>query len=157
MIYTPLVQKAIKFAYRAHHGQTDQSGIPYIFHPFAVAEMVCASSPQELFVCAALLHDVLEDTRITIEELQKEFPKEVAEAVMLLTHQPGEDYYEYVGRLKDHPMAKLVKLMDLKHNMDMSRLDGCSGISDGQKARWEQKYKKALEILGEEEKYVQGT
>mgnify|MGYP002225017817 CR=1 FL=1 len=69
MIYTALTKKAMKVAYEAHHGQTDRSGTPYIFHPFYVAEQM----DDELSVCTALLHDVIEDTEITFEDLTGEF------------------------------------------------------------------------------------
>ena len=70
MIYTPLTNKAMRLAYAAHQGQTDQAGLPYIFHPFHLAEQM----EDEISVCAALLHDVVEDTPITLEELEQEFP-----------------------------------------------------------------------------------
>ena len=73
MIYTALTKKAMKVAYEAHHGQTDRSGVPYIFHPFHVAEQM----DDELSVCAALLHDGVEDTEITFEDLEKDFPDAV--------------------------------------------------------------------------------
>ena len=149
MIYTPLVQKAMKLSYAVHHGQTDRSGVPYIFHPFHVAEAVCAVMPEEIPVCAALLHDVLEDTDVTLEQLEKEFPKEVAEAVSLLTHGEKEDYFDYIRRLRGNPIAVQVKLMDLSHNMDQSRLDGCNSVTDEQKRMWEEKYKKAAALLRE--------
>lgn len=147
MIYTPLVQKAMKTAYEAHHGQSDQSGVPYIFHPFYVAEILCRVMPEETPVCAALLHDVVEDTDLTLEELAKEFPKEVVKIVALLTHTPGEDYFAYIQKLKNDPIARKIKIMDLHHNMDESRLNGCTGVTDNQKKWWRIKYKKALDIL----------
>lgn len=95
MIYTPLTIKAMKLAYKAHEGQYDQSGVPYIFHPVHVAEQM----DDEITTCIALLHDVLEDTSVTASELEQEFPREVTCAVLLLTHDPSEDYAEYVKRL----------------------------------------------------------
>ena len=82
MIYTPLTIKAMKFAYDAHHGQLDYNGIPYIFHPLHLAEQM----EDEISCCVALLHDVVEDTAVTFEELEQEFPVEVVEVVRLLTH-----------------------------------------------------------------------
>ncbi|MDE6092769.1 MAG: HD domain-containing protein, partial [Ruminococcus sp.] len=81
MIYTKLTNKAMRIAYEAHNGQYDVNGVPYIFHPYHVAEQM----NDEITVCTALLHDVAEDTDITIEQLEKEFPKEVTEALKLLT------------------------------------------------------------------------
>ena len=147
MIYTPLVRKAMKTAYDAHHGQNDQSGVPYIFHPFYVAESLCNVMPEEIPVCAALLHDVVEDTELTLEDLEKEFPKEVVKIVALLTHTPGEDYFAYIQRLKKDPVARQIKIMDLHHNMDESRLAGCANVPDNRKKWWRIKYAKALNML----------
>ena len=82
MIYTPLTKKAMTLAYDAHLGQKDKGGIPYIFHPAHLAEQM----DDEISCCAAWLHDVAEDTSYTLEELEEEFPREVIEALRLLTH-----------------------------------------------------------------------
>lgn len=144
MIYTPLTNKAMRIAYAAHHGQTDQSGQPYIFHPFHLAEQMT----DEITACAALLHDVVEDTDVTIEELEREFPAEVTDALRLLTHEKGTDYFEYVRAIADNPVAKAVKLADLAHNSDESRLVGCN-VSAEKINAWREKYAKAKMILGE--------
>lgn len=120
MIYTALTIKAMAIAYDAHHGQFDKAGIPYVFHPLHVAE----SMDDEISCCAALLHDVVEDTHVTLEDLAKDFPREVVEAVRLLTHDPGQDYLEYVRRIKPNPVAMKVKLADIAHNTDESRFAG---------------------------------
>ena len=104
MIYTELTVKAMKIAYNAHHGQTDKCGVPYVFHPFHLAEQM----KDEYTVCAALLHDVVEDTDTPIEALESEFPEPVVNAVKLLTHGENEDYLTYVRRLKSDPIAKAV-------------------------------------------------
>ena len=75
MVYTPLTIKAIKIAYKAHEGQYDQSGVPYILHPVHLAEQMT----DETTTCIALLHDVLEDTALTLPDLEAEFPKEITE------------------------------------------------------------------------------
>ncbi len=149
MVYTPLTNKALVFAYNAHHGQLDYNGIPYIFHPLHLAEQM----EDELSCCAALLHDVVEDTPVTLEELAKEFPPEVVEVVALLTHEdPAEsgnaDYFDYLLPIKKHPIARKVKLADIAHNSDQTRCVGC-GLSEERLAYWKQKYQKALEILSE--------
>ena len=144
MIYTELTNKAMRIAYDAHHGQVDKCGIPYIFHPIALAQ----SMEDEVSCCAALLHDVVEDTAVTMEELAKEFPAEVIEVLRLLTHDDGEEYYAYVRRIKEHPIAKKVKLADLAHNSDQSRCVG-SGIPQETLDRWQEKYDKAKKILAE--------
>lgn len=142
MIYTELTNEAMKIAYRAHNGQVDKGGIPYIFHPYHLAEQMT----DEYTTCVALLHDVVEDTDITLDELAKTFPREVIDALALLTHADGVDYYEYVAKIKDNPIAKTVKLADLTHNSDQTRM---AGMADpAVLKRWEEKYRKAFEILG---------
>lgn len=142
MIYTALTNKAMKIAYNAHHGQVDKSGIPYIFHPYHLAEQMT----DEYTTCVALLHDVVEDTSVTLEQLAEIFPKEVVDAVALLTHEKGTDYFAYVKKIRTNPIARTVKLADLTHNCDQSRLEqpNLQAIQ-----RWENKYQKAFEILTE--------
>lgn len=117
MIYTPLTIKAMDIAYNAHHGQKDKCGAPYVFHPFHLAEQM----ESEYTVCAALLHDVVEDTDVTVDELRQYFPDEIINAVILLTHDEGMDYNEYIKGVKSDPIAKAVKLADLAHNSDADR------------------------------------
>ena len=118
MIYTDLTRKAMQFAYDAHHGAVDSTGVPYIFHPMHLAEQM----DTEYACCAALLHDVVEDTDITLDDLRAAgFPLPVIVAVGLLTHDPRVDYFDYVRALKANPIAKAVRLADLKHNSDLSR------------------------------------
>lgn len=147
MIYTALTNKALRLAYAAHHGQTDKSGQPYIFHPYHLAEQMT----DEVSACVALLHDVAEDTDLTIEELEREFPREVTEALRLLTHQAGTDYFDYVRAIKTNPVAVKVKLADLAHNSDESRFAGCGDIPAEQLARRRAKYAKARAILEDDE------
>ena len=143
MIYTKLTCTAMKTAYKAHHGQFDKNGVPYIFHPIHLAEQMT----DEYTTCAALLHDVIEDTSVTAEELEKVFPKEVTEALKLLTHDKSVDYFEYVEKISTDPVAKAVKIADLKHNSDMSRdIDEKQRTAPENLKRLE-KYKKALNIL----------
>ena len=140
MIYTDLTKKAIKIAFVAHAGQLDRSGMPYILHPIHVAEQM----KDEDTCVAALLHDVVEDTDITIEELRGYgFTEEQLEAVRLLTRLEEVDYLDYVRNLRDNPIAKAVKIEDLKHNSDVTRMET---LSEDDRERFE-KYKKAMEIL----------
>lgn len=142
MIYTPLTYKAMHIAYRAHHGQLDKSGAPYIFHPIHLAEQM----DDEISCCAALLHDVVEDTDVTLDDLRKDFPEEVVEAVRLLTHIKGVPDVEYLTAIKSNPIALKVKLADNAHNSDQSRC--CSmEVPEEKKARWRVKYARAKEIL----------
>ena len=145
MIYTPLTMKAMKIAYDAHHGQVDKAGVPYIFHPLHLAETM----DDEISCCAALLHDTVEDTDVTLEQLAAEFPAEVVEAVRLLTHESGADYYEYVRAIRGNPVAMKVKLADLDHNTDQSRFAGVA-VPEGMLGYFRDKYAKARAILLEE-------
>ncbi|MDE7364304.1 MAG: HD domain-containing protein [Ruminococcus sp.] len=145
MIYTMLTNKAMSIAYNAHHGQTDINGVPYIFHPFHVAEQM----NDEITTCVALLHDVVEDTAVTIEQLEKEFPLEVTTAVHLLTYDKSTDYFSYIRKIKENPVAKAVKLADLNHNMDRSRIVDLSCVSKEKLDYWDYKYSTALKILTE--------
>ena len=141
MIYTELTKKAMKIAYDAHHGQLDKGGLPYVFHPWHLAEQM----DDEISTIAALLHDVVEDTDWTLEQLEAEgFPPESMEALGLLTHPEGQPYMEYVAGLRHNSVAVKVKLADLRHNSDFTRL---SAVTAGQRARREQKYAPAFALL----------
>lgn len=142
MIYTPLTQKVMLLAYDAHHGQLDKGGVPYIFHPIHLAEQM----PDELTTIVALLHDVVEDTDLSLDDLAHDFPPAVIDALRLLTHKPGTNYLDYVRALRNNPIAATVKRADLLHNSDESRLALCP-ISEAEKNRLRQKYQKALTLL----------
>lgn len=146
MIYTQMTKKAMTLAYAAHHGQLDKSGVPYIFHPIHLAEQM----DDEISCCVALLHDTVEDTHVTLEDLAMEFPREVVDAVALMTHAQGVDYYDYVRAIRTNPVSTKVKLADLRHNSDQSRCVG-SDISAQRLAAWQEKYRRAFEILTAEE------
>lgn len=143
MIYTSLTNKALRLAYAAHHGQTDKSGQPYIFHPYHLAEQMT----DEVSTCVALLHDVAEDTSLTLEDLERAFPQEVTDALRLLTHEKGTDYFDYVRAIRKNPVAVKVKLADLAHNSDETRFAGCEDIPAEQLAKRREKYAKARAIL----------
>ena len=142
MIYSELTVKAMKLAYEAHHGQVDYNGVPYVFHPYHLAEQMT----DEISVCTALLHDVVEDTVVTLADLQKQFPPEVTEAVALLTHEEGVDYFDYVRAIRQNPVAVKVKLADLAHNSNETRAAGCN-VPPEKLLRWKEKYRRAREIL----------
>lgn len=140
MIYTPLTNLAMQIAYQAHHGQVDKGGIPYIFHPYHLAEQMA----DEYTTCIALLHDVIEDTDVTREYLAERFPREIMDALDLLTHKKEVPYLEYVERIKTNPLAKAVKLADLTHNSDKTRLPE---NDPSVQRRWDEKYRAAFKIL----------
>lgn len=140
MIYTKLTKKALLISFAAHKEQKDKSGMPYVYHPFHLAEQM----EDEASVCVALLHDVAEDTDTTVEDLKREgFPEEVTDALILMTHDDDVPYLDYVKKLKHNPIARKVKLADLMHNSDLSRLD----TVDDKALERVAKYKKAIEIL----------
>lgn len=146
MIYTEMTIKAMKLAYEAHQGQVDKSGVPYIFHPCHLAEQM----DDEISCCCALLHDVIEDTNITMEDLKKLFPSEVTEVVSLLTHRESDDYFDYVRKIKENPVAKKVKLADLAHNSDTSRNILIQNNDTKATEKRLEKYEKAKKILLED-------
>lgn len=115
-----LYEKALQVAGTAHEGQYDKGGNPYILHPLTVAEKV--EQPEEKIV--ALLHDVVEDTDVTLEKLAREFPPVIVEAVDRLTKKKGPGYSleKYLEGIRGNEIARKVKLADLEHNMDISRI-----------------------------------
>ena len=140
MIYTPMTKKAMKLCFSAHKDQVDKSGLPYVFHPFHLAEQM----EDEDTTIVALLHDVVEDTKVTFADLaQIGFSQQVIEAIQVMTHPEGVPYMEYVARIKENPIARRVKLADLRHNSDLSRLDH---VDEKALARVE-KYHVAMELL----------
>lgn len=140
MIYTPATKKALKLCFEAHKDQLDKSGMPYVFHPFHVAEQM----PDENTTVVALLHDVVEDTEYTLDDLRNlGFNSKVINAIALLTHDPNVPYEEYLKRIKTDEIAKTVKLADIMHNSDQTRLDA----NDERAECLEKKYKRALETL----------
>ena len=144
MIYTPLTKKALKLCFTAHQYQTDKSGLPYVFHTFHVAEQM----QDEVTTTVALLHDVVEDTPYTFEDLAKMgFPPVVIENLRLLTHEDGVPYGDYITHIKGHPVARAVKLADLRHNSDLSRYDS---VDERAKER-QQKYLDAIRQLTDDE------
>ena len=143
IIYTPATKIAMKICFAAHKNQVDKNGIPYIFHPIHLAEQMMTEDE----ICTALLHDVVEDSEYTIEDLKASgFNENILSALRLLTHDKSVPYMDYIAEIKTNPLAKKVKLADLAHNSDLNRLDK---VTEKDLKRAE-KYKKAQEILSEE-------
>ncbi len=140
MIYTEQTKKALCLCFEAHKDQVDKTGVPYVFHPFHLAEQM----QDEASTTAALLHDVVEDTDYTLEDLKEMgFSPEVLEAVALLTHEKHVPYMEYLAAIKPNPIARAVKLADLTHNSDPTRPNE---ITDWMRNRWEL-YRTAIAFL----------
>lgn len=140
MIYTPMTKKALALCFEAHKSQTDKSGMPYVFHPFHLAEQMT----DEATTIVALLHDIVEDTAVTIDDLAKlGFDQNVLTAIALMTHDPDVPYIEYVANIKQNAIARIVKLADLQHNSDLSRLEN---VTQKDIERVE-KYRRAIALL----------
>ena len=140
LIYTPLTKAALRLCFQAHSGQTDKGGLPYVIHPLHLAEQM----ETEEEICAALLHDSIEDAFVTPEALHAAgFPEGVVEAVRLLTRPQGMPYLAYIAALRANPIARRVKTADLRHNLDFARL-GTVTAADRQRA---ETYRDALRLL----------
>lgn len=140
MIYTEQTKIALKLCFKAHHNQVDKSGIPYVFHPFHLAEQM----DTEESIVVALLHDVVEDTDYTLDDLREMgFGDAVIRALTLMTHDPVVPYMDYVKAIGTNPLATKVKLADLRHNSDLGRLD----VIDKKALSRVEKYSKAINYL----------
>lgn len=140
MIYTALTKQALKLCFEAHREQTDKSGMPYVFHPFHLAEQM----DTEDAIIVALLHDVVEDTDYTLDDLRKMgFGDTVIDALTLMTHDPKVPYMDYVRAIGTNPLATKVKLADLRHNSDLGRLTHV----DQKALDRVEKYRKAIALL----------
>lgn len=116
---TQTLERAIALAATAHAGQMDKDGAPYILHPLKV--MLRMNSLEERIV--AVLHDVVEDCEISLDDLRKEgFSEEVLTAIASVTKVPGESYEDFVERAAQNPIGRVVKLADLEENSDLSRI-----------------------------------
>ncbi|BDS56844.1 GTP pyrophosphokinase [Streptococcus pneumoniae] len=135
-----MIDIALAIAKKAHAGQVDKAGVDYIQHPLYVASQV--NTEQEKAV--ALLHDVIEDSDITAADLfASGLSNEVVIAVQILTKKKGQSYQEYLGKVKSNNLARVVKLADLKHNSDLSRLKSVTN-TDYERVK---KYKNAIYYL----------
>ena len=134
------LEEAIKLAVDAHAGQTDKAGAPYILHPLRVMQG-CGTMEQKI---AAVLHDVVEDSAHTFEDVRARFGAAIADAVEALTRREGESYMEFVGRCGKDPIARAVKLCDLADNMNLERLGRAPTDADHKR---QAKYAKAMKRL----------
>ncbi|WP_010249275.1 HD domain-containing protein [Acetivibrio cellulolyticus] len=137
------IEIALKFAMDKHKGQVDKSGAPYIEHVMRVAEKV--KRDEEKIV--ALLHDVVEDTSTSLEEIESlGVSDEIIKAIDLLTHKKDSNYYDYIRNISKNNLAKVVKLADLEDNTDVRRMEK---LPNDLKQRLLKKYELALSILNE--------
>lgn len=118
------ITSAISIACKAHLGQTDKGGNPYILHPIRL--MMKFAEPKKMIV--AVLHDVVEDGDVSLQDLRKSgFSEEVVAAIDCLSKRPGEAYDDFISRVLKNELARCVKLEDIRDNMDLSRLPAISG------------------------------
>ena len=137
---TSQIIKAHEIAKMAHFGQVDRAGIEYIKHPETVASFVKTDEEKAV----AYLHDVIEDTSLTLLDLEMfGFSKNIIEAVDILTKKKGQDYQSYLNLVKTNDLARVVKLADLRHNSDLTRL---TKVTEKDIERKE-KYQKAINFL----------
>lgn len=147
-LYTALIYKALNIAYAAHQGQFDKSGVPYIFHPAYLASQM--DTEDEIIV--ALLHDIVEDTAVTFDDLERDsFPVSVIDALRLLTHDDSEEYLSYVKRIKGNPLAAKIKLADLRHNSNPTRN---ANLTAEQIKLYKAKYDGAIRLLESDDEEV---
>lgn len=134
------IEKAIRISLEAHLGQKDKGGHPYILHPLRIMNHV--TGYEEKIV--ALLHDVVEDSDVTLTDLQNEgFSEDVIFAVDCLTKRKEENYGDYLERVAQSEIAKTVKIADLTDNSDLSRIPSLTE-KDYKRV---QKYKQSIEFL----------
>ena len=137
-------EKAYYIAKTAHFGQTDKAGIDYFKHPEKVASMV--DSNDEKIV--ALLHDVIEDTDVTLSFLESVgFNSSILEAVNAITKREKEDYDDYIKRVANNPLAKTVKLADMKHNADITRFKNPTAKDFKRVDKYKARIKKLTETI----------
>lgn len=114
-----MIEQAIVLAAEMHIGQKDKSGEPYIYHPLSVMMKIKGETAKVV----AILHDIIEDTDVTLEDLKESgYPEEVVEAIKAITKIPGESYMGYLIRVKANEIALKVKIADIEHNIQLSRL-----------------------------------
>lgn len=137
----PTIEKALVIAATHHAGQVDKVGKPYILHPLRLMLQLEETHEQ----IAALLHDVIEDTPVTLQDLKNEgFSEPIIAALDCLTHREDESYEDYIARLKPNPLARRIKLLDLIDNMDVRRLDHAPNERDWERMK---RYKRAWASL----------
>lgn len=144
-----ILEKAISLALEGHANQKDKGGMPYILHPLYVMNKM---DTKDEMICA-ILHDIVEDTEITFEDLKHlGFSKENLHTLDCLTRKKDEDYFDYIERVKSDKTAVKIKLADLEHNMDFKRV---KDLSDEYIIFTLKKYKKAWNELNKiRENYI---
>ncbi len=132
---------AIALAIKAHSGQVDKVGKPYIFHPMRVMQAMDTDVEQ----IVAVLHDVVEDSRLTVSELESMgYSKKIVRAIDCLSKREGEEYFNYIDRVKSSMLATKIKLADLNDNLDPNRIPV---EPEEKKAERIIRYRKTIDLL----------
>ena len=113
--------EAIALASKAHKGQMDKQGAPYILHPLRIMLSLRDDGFSEIHQIVGVLHDVVEDTPVSLDEIKERFGDRVACAIELLTHEKGVNYFDYIRAIRKDPIATEVKKRDLTDNSDFRR------------------------------------
>lgn len=144
-----LLEKAIIIATNAHRGQVDKGGYAYILHPLRVM-MKCEKIEEKI---VAILHDVIEDTEITLEDLRKEgFPSNILDGIDGVTRKDDETYFQFIERAKLNKLSRIVKLHDLEDNMDISRIPEPTAKDFSRLKRYKKARKLLIDFIVEEER-----
>ena len=139
-----MLEKAIEIAVEAHRGQLDKAGKIYILHPMRV--MLRGKNETEQII--GILHDVVEDTPITIEMLRKEgFSEDILVALECITKQEGEEYGHFINRILKNPLATQVKLYDIEDNMNRERIPYPTPKDEARYEKYEKYHKIIVEQL----------
>lgn len=139
MTNNELIYEAIRLANEVHKLQTDKGGSPYILHPMRVAARLSDVNAQVV----AILHDVVEDGSITLEQLTQAFPAEVVAGVDGMTRREGETYEQFIARCNENPLSREVKKSDIQDNLNVTRLGEVSP-KDAERLN---RYVQALKVL----------
>ena len=143
MLYSQNIKKAVNIAFKAHEGQYDKGGYPYIMHPLHLAEEMTTENE----VITALLHDVLEDSEISLDFIKEQgFSEDVINALVSLTRRKDEEYKEYIKRIKNTGgIALSVKKADLRHNMTLERIENLTEKDKERLIKYKVSYKELTE------------
>ena len=132
-----LLEKSIHLAVNAHLGQVDKAGMPYIFHPMRVMQN-CVGLEEKI---VAILHDILEDTNTTIQQLEESgLPANIIEAIVTITKIDSESYHEFIKRVSNNKLATSVKKQDLLDNMDLTRLECIDDVAQVRYTKYEEAF-----------------
>ena len=141
MAYSTDIEAAKVLATKAHEGQTDKAGLPYITQPERVASRLDTAEAQVV----GWLHDTVEDTGITVQEIESQFGPETAAAVDAISRRDGEAWSDYIDRVAANPVARQVKISDLIDNSNLSRIPHVTMKDVNRQAKYNKALKKLLE------------